>query len=134
MSPGSYQTLVFWLQPVDHRLSEGCGLPSGTYSSSPCSQADMYIPLWAKGSFRTPLGLCLGQPGPWTRLEAGAMSLAPLAASPPRAQVSAKHKDKALLCGAQHPGGLQPEMETCGFSIKCNLSPFNRPPDSFKSG
>lgn len=108
-------------------------MPSGTDLGLPPAARLKCILLWAQESWGSPRGVAWGSQGPGLDLKLG-RCLPRHSLPPPRAQVSAAHTDKASLCGAQLPGGLQPEMETCGFSIKGNLSPFNRPPDSFKSG
>lgn len=90
---------------------------------SPCSLPTS----WAKGSWWCDPGLGAqleAQPGLWHHPQ-------PL----PHGHRFLHNRDKALLCGAHTTRrGLAARNGNCSFSIKCNLSPFNWPPDSFKSG
>lgn len=51
------------------------------------------------------------------------MSLAPLAAFPPWAQVSVEHKDKALLCGAGIQGTCSQKWKRAAFPLSVTSPP-----------
>lgn len=63
---------------------------------APCSQVEMHTAL-GPGELGEPPGSCLGQPGPGTGLEAGAMSPAPLAASPTGPGFCSTHRQSLAL-------------------------------------